>query len=66
MTEAKFAGRCAVCGTKYGIGTHLAKYGTAWGHEACVAAEKNKGLVESGEAFRGQKPSNYRRNQKRQ
>ncbi|AJC61946.1 hypothetical protein [Streptomyces sp. 769] len=61
---------CPVCFEDYGKGEAIMKVTGGWGHSSCAprqlsAAEgefaRNKARIDSGETFRGQKPSDWRR-----
>jgi hypothetical protein len=63
---ARFPGTCAVCDRGYAEGTRIRKTPDGkWGHAACAAPRsafaRNKAMIEAGETFRSQKPSNWRR-----
>ncbi|MFE3591383.1 hypothetical protein ACFXOY_28215 [Streptomyces niveus] len=68
--RAEFPGTCPACFKGYGKGEVITKVTDGWGHPGCAprqmsAAERefarNKARIESGETFRGQKPSDWRR-----
>ncbi|GAA4339871.1 hypothetical protein GCM10023086_75120 [Streptomyces venetus] len=68
--RAAYPGICPACFKDYAKGEDLTKVTDHWGHPACAprqmsAAERefarNKARIESGETFRGQKPSDWRR-----
>ncbi|MFF3129675.1 hypothetical protein ACFVRD_47655 [Streptomyces sp. NPDC057908] len=64
----QYPGTCPACFKNYGKGEVITKVTDGWGHPACAprqlsAAERefarNKARIESGETFRGQKPSDW-------
>ncbi|WP_189867158.1 hypothetical protein [Streptomyces poonensis] len=68
--RAACPGTCRACFKDYAKGEVITKVTDGWGHPGCVprqlsAAERefarNKARIESGETFRGQKPSDWRR-----
>ncbi|WP_198655462.1 hypothetical protein [Streptomyces geranii] len=68
--RAAYPGTCPACFKDYDKGTVITKVGETWGHPVCAprqlsAAERefarNKARIESGEAFRSRKPSDWRR-----
>ncbi|MFJ9552087.1 hypothetical protein [Streptomyces erythrochromogenes] len=67
--RAKYGGTCPACFKDYAQGEVITKVAEGWGHPGCAprqlsAAERefarNKARIESGETFRGQKPSDWR------
>ncbi|GAA3767198.1 hypothetical protein [Streptomyces chiangmaiensis] len=67
---AAYPGTCPACFKDYAKGEVITKVTDRWGHPGCAfrqlsAAERefarNKARIESGETFRGQKPSDWRR-----
>lgn len=68
--RAAYPGTCPACFKDYANGEVITKVTDGWGHPGCAprqmsAAERefarNKARIESGETFRGQKPSDWRR-----
>lgn len=68
--RAAYPGTCPACFKDYAKGEVITKVTDGWGHPGCAprqmsAAERefarNKARIESGETFRGQKPSDWRR-----
>ncbi|MGW7341248.1 hypothetical protein [Streptomyces sp. NPDC054808] len=68
--RAAYPGTCSACFKDYSKGEVITKVAEGWGHPACAprklsAAERefarNKARIESGETFRAQKPSDWRR-----
>ncbi|PZT73058.1 hypothetical protein DNK56_34265 [Streptomyces sp. AC1-42W] len=68
--RAAYPGTCPACFKDYAKGDVITKVTDGWGHPGCAprqlsAAERefarNKARIESGETFRGQKPSDWRR-----
>ncbi len=68
--RAAYPGTCPACFKGYAKGEIITKVTDGWGHPGCAprklsAAERefarNKARIESGETFRGQKPSDWRR-----
>ncbi|MEU5416055.1 hypothetical protein [Streptomyces clavifer] len=68
--RAAYGGTCPACFKDYAKGEVITKVTEGWGHPGCAprplsAAERefarNKARIESGETFRGQKPSDWRR-----
>lgn len=68
--RAAYGGTCPACFKDYSKGEVITKVTEGWGHPGCAprrlsAAERefarNKVRIESGETFRGQKPSDWRR-----
>lgn len=67
--RAGYRGTCPVCLKDYPKGEAITKVTDGWGHTGCAprqlsAAEitfaKNKARIDSGEAFRGRKPAEWR------
>ncbi|MFC8273858.1 hypothetical protein ACFUJR_15295 [Streptomyces sp. NPDC057271] len=67
--RAKYGGTCPACFKDYAQGEVITKVAEGWGHPGCAprqlsAAERefarNKARIDSGETFRGQKPSDWR------
>lgn len=67
--RAAFAGTCPACLKDYGRSEVITKVTDGWGHPGCAprrlsAAElefaRNKARIDSGEAFRSRKPSDWR------
>jgi hypothetical protein len=67
--RAAYAGTCPACSKGYGRGEVITKTTDGWGHPGCAprrlsAAElefaRNKARIDSGEAFRSHKPSEWR------
>jgi hypothetical protein len=67
--RAAYAGTCPACSKDYGRGEVITKTTDGWGHPGCAprrlsAAElefaRNKARIDSGEAFRSRKPSDWR------
>jgi hypothetical protein len=67
--RAAYAGTCPACSKDYGRGEVITKTTNGWGHPGCAprrlsAAElefaRNKARIDSGEAFRSRKPSDWR------
>ncbi|MER6523049.1 hypothetical protein ABT246_40340 [Streptomyces sp. NPDC001553] len=67
--RAAYPGTCPACFKDYAKGEVITKVADSWGHPGCAprqlsAAERefarNKARIESGETFRGQKPSDWR------
>ncbi|OXM47545.1 hypothetical protein CFP75_23845 [Amycolatopsis alba DSM 44262] len=58
---ARYPGICCACDRSYPKGELLGRVGSGWGHEACakIAAETEK--IRTGETFRRQRPSTWRR-----
>ncbi|MGN2365565.1 hypothetical protein [Streptomyces luridiscabiei] len=68
--RAAYGGTCPACFKDYAKGEVITKVTEGWGHPGCAprklsAAERefarNKARIESGETFRAQKPSDWRR-----
>ncbi|MCA1221616.1 hypothetical protein [Streptomyces sp. 8L] len=68
--RAAYPGTCPACFKDYAKGDVITKVTDGWGHPGCAprqmsAAERefarNKARIESGETFRAQKPSDWRR-----
>lgn len=68
--RAAYPATCPACFKDYAKGEVITKVTDGWGHPGCAprqmsAAERefarNKARIESGETFRGQKPSDWRR-----
>ncbi|GLX49703.1 hypothetical protein Shyhy01_26530 [Streptomyces hygroscopicus subsp. hygroscopicus] len=68
--RAAYPGACPACFKDYAKGEAITKVADGWGHPGCAprqmsAAERefarNKARIESGETFRGRKPSDWRR-----
>lgn len=68
--RAAYGGTCPACFKDYAKGEVITKVADGWGHPGCAprplsVAERefarNKARIESGETFRGQKPSDWRR-----
>lgn len=68
--RAAYGGTCPSCFKDYAKGEVITKVADGWGHPGCAprplsAAERefarNKARIESGDTFRGQKPSDWRR-----
>lgn len=63
---AKFNGQCPLCPGRWAAGERIGKSADGtWAHAACASAERefrrNQEAVLSGETFRSQKPSDWRR-----
>ncbi|WP_324792453.1 hypothetical protein SJX93_00180 [Streptomyces cyaneofuscatus] len=67
---AAYGGTCPACFKDYAKGEVVTKVTEGWGHPGCAprglsAAERefarNMARIESGETFRGRKPSDWRR-----
>ncbi|WP_189716425.1 hypothetical protein [Streptomyces chryseus] len=70
LLRAAYPGTCPACFKDYAKDEVITKVADGWGHPGCAprplsAAERefarNKARIESGETFRGQKPSDWRR-----
>ncbi|MFB8105869.1 hypothetical protein ACFC3O_24045 [Streptomyces sp. NPDC056007] len=68
--RAAYGGTCPVCFKDYAKGEVITKVTEGWGHPGCAPRRlsaperefaRNKARIESGETFRGQKPSDWRR-----
>ncbi|MGW0963783.1 hypothetical protein ACWD4K_33310 [Streptomyces gelaticus] len=69
-SRAAYPGTCSACFKDYAKGEVITKVTEGWGHSGCAsrqlsAAERefarNKARIKSGEMFRSQKPSGWRR-----
>lgn len=58
---AKFAGTCGGCSQRYPKGTSLGRIGEGWGHNECAKIMRETERIRSGETFRSQQASTWRR-----
>lgn len=54
------SGFCQSCGTNYRSGSLIARWGSSYGHADCVAAERARAAVMSGDTFRAHQPNPFR------
>ncbi|MGW6206291.1 hypothetical protein ACWF9B_21945 [Streptomyces sp. NPDC055089] len=68
--RAAYGGTCPACFKDYAKGEAITKVTDGWGHPGCAPRKlstaerefaRNKARIESGETFRGQKTSDWRR-----
>jgi hypothetical protein len=68
--RAAYPGTCPACFKHYGKGEAITKVADGWGHPGCAPRKlsaverefaRNKARIESGETYRAQKPSDWRR-----
>ncbi|WP_327398720.1 hypothetical protein OG194_00215 [Streptomyces sp. NBC_01288] len=69
LLRAEFPGTCPSCLKDYAKGEVITKVADGWGHRRCAPRKlaagerefaRNKARIESGEAFRARKPSDWR------
>ncbi|WP_432038643.1 hypothetical protein [Streptomyces cucumeris] len=68
--RAVYPGTCPICFKAYDKGEVITRVTDGWGHPGCAPAQlspaerefaRNKARIESGETYRAQKPSDWRR-----